>query len=111
MTIDQHDAKAGKCSQQLSQGFQVEMAVHLKLGAGQLRRKIILAPEALRRASEHSFGARAVAPHTAAAHAAASQILRQAHDAVEIGAGRLELVFTFAIAAAAALASTLQLTH
>src|SRR5271155_1081599 len=111
MTIDQHDAEAGKCSQQLGQRFQVEMAVHLKLGSGQLGRQIILAPEALRRAGEHSFGASAFASRATAARAATTQILRQAHDAVEIGAGRLELIFTIAFATTAALASALQLAQ
>ena len=97
MTIDQHDAEAGKYSQQLSQGFQVEMAIHEKLRAGQLRRQIVLAPEVLRRAGEDSLGMGAIA----------AQILREADDAIEIGAGRLELVFMVA----AALASTFQLAH
>ena len=107
MAINQHDAEAGKCSQQLSQGFQVEMAIHQKLRAGQLRRQIILAPETLRRASEDGLGMCAVA----------AQILREADDAIEIGAGRL-IVFTMTMTMTilllllpAALASALQMSH
>ena len=48
MTIDEHDAEAGKCSQQLGQRLQVEMAIHQKLRAAQLRRQIVLTPKALR---------------------------------------------------------------
>ncbi len=33
MTIDQHDAEAGKCSQQLGERLQVKMAIHQKLRA------------------------------------------------------------------------------
>src|SRR5216684_2013915 len=87
MTIDQHDAEAGKRSQQLSQRLQVEMAIDGKFGAAELGGQIVLAPEALRRAGEDGFGVRAVA----------AEFLREAHDAVEIGAGR----FVLALAAIA----------
>ena len=71
----------------------MEMAVHHELRAAQVRGQIILAPEASRGAGKHGFGV-----HTVAAH-----LLRQADDAVEIGAGRLGLLLT--------LAFVLQLMH
>jgi hypothetical protein len=89
MTIDEHDAKAGKCSQQLGERLQVEMTVHRELRGAELRRQIVLAPEALRGAGEDGLGTR-----TVAAHAVAVEIMRQTHDAVEIGAGRLIFVFS-----------------
>ena len=52
MTIDQDDAETGKCSEQLGEGLQLEMPIHHELRAAQLRRQIVLAPEALRRAGE-----------------------------------------------------------
>ena len=61
----------------------MEMAIHDKLRAAQMWRQIILAPKALRGAGEHSLGVGAVA----------AEVVRQAHDAVEIGAGRLAFVF------------------
>ena len=63
MTISQHDAQAGECSQQLCEGLEVEMPVDEKLRAAELRGQIVLAPEALRGASEYSLGADAVAAH------------------------------------------------
>ncbi len=89
MAIDEDDAEAGKCSQQLGEGLEVEMPIDDELGGAQLRRQIVLTPETLRRAGEYRLGARAVA-----SHAVAAQIMRQAHDAVKIGAGRLNLIFT-----------------
>jgi hypothetical protein len=50
-----------------------------------LRRQIALAPKALRRAGEHGLGARTVA----------AKVVRQAHNAVEIGARRHALVFIY----------------
>jgi len=81
MTVDQHDSEDGKRSQQLRQRLQVEMAINREFRAAELRGQIVLAPEALRRAGEDGFGVRAIA----------AKLLREAHDAVEIGAGRLVL--------------------
>jgi hypothetical protein len=79
MAIKQHYAEAGECSQQLGQRLEIKMAAYEKLRAAGLGGKIVLAPEVLGGAGEDGFAVRAIAP----------QILRQAHDAVNIGAGRL----------------------
>ncbi len=57
----------------------METAIHHELRAGELRGQVVLAPETLRRAGEDGLGVRAVAGR--------AQFLREAQDAVEIGAG------------------------
>src|ERR1039458_10061954 len=47
LAVDENDAQAGECSQQLGQGFQIEMPVQQKLCAAELGRKIILTTEDL----------------------------------------------------------------
>ena len=82
MAVDQHDAETGKRSQQLGERFQMEMAVHGELRAAELRGQIVFAPDNLARS-------RRIPPWRG--HRVARrylQIMRQTHDAVEIGAGR-----------------------
>src|ERR1700687_3554714 len=79
VTIDQDHAQAGRRSQQVCQRLQMEMPIHEQLRATQLRGQIILAPKALRGAGEDRLGM----------HTVAAQILREAHDALDIRAGRL----------------------
>src|SRR5580692_2658956 len=84
VTIDQDHAQAGRRSQQVGQRLQMEMPIHQQLRATQLRGQIILAPKALRGAGEDRLGMHTVV---------AAQILREAHDALDIRAGRLAPVF------------------
>jgi hypothetical protein len=100
VTIEEHNAQAGKCYQQLSERFQMKMTIHRELRAAELRGEIVLAPKALRGAGEHTFGARSVA----------AKFLREAHDAVEIGAGGFVLLF-IDMNMSAAIASMFQLAQ
>src|ERR1035438_4585920 len=89
MTIDQHDAEAGKRSEQLGERPEVEMPIDRELRAAELCRQIVLTPETLRGAGEYCLGARAVTMGSAGVHAATLQLMRQTHNPVEVGAGRL----------------------
>ncbi len=61
MTIQQHDAEAGKRSQELRQGFEVEMPINHQLRAAEVGGQVVLAPKTLRGTGKHGLGVRTIA--------------------------------------------------
>ena len=55
MFVNQHDGKQGRSSQQMSQGFQMEMAIDIKLRAAQGGRQVKLSPDVLGSAGKNRF--------------------------------------------------------
>src|SRR5580658_2535572 len=74
--VDQYDAQAWECAQQMGQRLQMKMPVDDQLRARQLRGQIIFPPEVLPGTGEHSLGVGAIA----------AEFARQLHDAFNIGA-------------------------
>ena len=81
MPVDQHHTQQRRRAQQVGQGLEVEMAVDEKLRAGKAGGQLIFAPDVLSGAGEDSFAVRAIA----------AQFARQAHDALDVGAGAVFL--------------------
>src|SRR5579863_9377095 len=77
LAIDKCDPKTRLSAKQQSQRLQMELAVHEKLGSGQLRRQIELAPEIAAAAGKHGSSARLVAV----------KILGHFQDSIQVGPG------------------------
>ena len=85
--VDQHDAQQRRGAEQMSNRFEMKMAIHEELRTRKAGGQIVFAPEVLRGAGEHGLAVGAVA----------AQFGRQAQDAIQIGAGAVFLCLYFSV--------------